>query len=520
MNIQITAQNAAKELLGRRRARNDLLTYASTIEIPGAPIHPDNEDCEEFRPVESAFGKHHLFWLACLQRVENGEIKRLLGLMPPGSGKSIYTSVVFPSHIMGRFPGCSVIVASYGSDLPRKWGRKGRSIARQKSYRRVFGTGLAADSAAADEWALDNGSEFMGAGILSGITGNRADGIIWDDLIKGREQADSDLIRQKTWDAYFDDLLTRKKPKAWEIGITTRWHEDDPAGRLLPENYSGETGWVDGRDGNKWFVVCLPAECERRDDPLGRQIGERLWPEWFGPDHFAPFKRSARTWSALYQQRPSPESGTYFKAEWLRPYVAAPDPKTLNIYGGSDYATTDGGGDWTVHLVIGVDPEDKMWLLDLWRGQTESDVWVDEWCNLVLKWKPIGWAEESGQIKSGVGPFRNKHARTRKAYCAPETFPTVGNKATRCQSMRGRMAMDGLYVPINEPWYPAFKAELMSCWSGKNDDQADALGLVGLLMETMVPGRGIKEPDPVVDDAYRSREEEANERGYDDWKTL
>ena len=126
-------------------------------------------------------------------------------------------------------------------------------------------------------------------------------------------------MRQKTWDAYFDDLLTRKKPDAWEIGITTRWHEDDIAGRILPEGYAGESGWVDGRDGNRWYVVCIPAEAERADDVLGRQIGERIWPEYFGPDHFTPFKRNPRTWSALYQQRPAPEEGDYFKADWLRP---------------------------------------------------------------------------------------------------------------------------------------------------------------------------------------------------------
>lgn len=520
MTIHVTPQQAARELLGRRRARRDLLTYASSIEIPGAPVHPEIDDCEEFKPIESSFGRHQLFWIACLQRVEDGEIPRLLGLMPPGSAKSTYTSVVFPSHVMGRFPGTNVIVTNYGSDLPRKWGRKGRSIARQKNFQRTFQTSLAADSQAADEWALDNGSEFMGAGILSGITGNRADGVIWDDLIKGREQADSDTIRDKTWDAYFDDLLTRKKPNAWEIGVTTRWHEDDPAGRILPEAYNGESGWIDGRDGNKWFVVCLPAECERNDDPLGRKIGERLWPEWFGPDHFAPFKRNARTWSALYQQRPSPATGDYFHAEWLKPYVTAPDRKTLNIYGGSDYATTEDGGDYTVHVVVGIDPEGKMYLLDLWREQTTSDKWVESWCDLVIKWKPIGWAEEGGQIKAGVGPFRDKEARRRKAYCVPEMFPTNhGDKASRCQSIRGMMALEGLYVPVNEPWYPEFKRELMSFPASANDDQADAMGLVGQLLAKMVPGRSAKEPEPEIDNAYRDRED-PHERDGSDWRTL
>jgi hypothetical protein len=186
-------------------ATNDLLTFARAVEIPGVPIQPDDEACEQFSAVEARFGKHHLLWLDCLQRVEDGEIKRLMGLMPPGSAKSTYTSVLFPVHVMGRFPRTQVIVANYGTDLPRRWGRKARAIVRQNSYKTIFGTALSKESAAADEWALTNSSEYMGAGLLTGITGNRADGVVWDDLIKGREAADSSLMRQKTWDAYFDD---------------------------------------------------------------------------------------------------------------------------------------------------------------------------------------------------------------------------------------------------------------------------------------------------------------------------
>lgn len=501
-----------QEIEGRERAKTSLLTFASSIEIPGAPVRPDDEECEEFRPVEAAFGKHQLIWLDCLQKVEDGKIKRLMGLMPPGSAKSTYSSIVFPTHVMGRFPGFQVITASYGSDLPRKWGRKGRAIVRQKQFQRIFDTTLSTESSAADEWALGNGSEYMGAGILAGITGNRAGGVIWDDLIKGRQEADSDVFRDKTWEAYFDDLLTRKKPGAWEIGVTTRWHEDDVAGRILPENYNGESGWIEGRDGNLWYVVCIPAEAERTDDILGRQIGERVWPEWFGPDHFKPFKRNARTWSALYQQRPAPEEGDYFKREWIKPCTMAtlPPLNTCRNYGASDYAVTADGGDYTTHGVVSIDPEDRMYLRDVWRKQAASDEWVEAFCDLVIAHKPIGWAEEQGQIKSGVGPFLEKRQRERKAYVHREQFPTRGDKAIRAQSIRGRMALNGLYVPIDAPWFAALVAELLSFPAGKFDDQVDMLGLIGQLLDRMTSGQKPKEPDkPKNISGYRSAQPQA-----------
>ncbi len=467
------------------------------IEIPGTPRSIDEDDeKEEFVPVKSAFGKHHLLWLECLQKIEDGQIKRLMGLWPPGAGKSIYSSVVFPTHLLGRFPRKSVIVASYGSDLPKKFGRRARSIVNQAVYKRIFDVGLSPESGAVDEWALTNGSEWMAAGILTGITGNRVDGVIWDDLIKGREQADSEVIRQKTWDAYFEDLLTRKKPTGFEVAITTRWHEDDVSGRILPADYSGESGWIKCRDGNDWYVVCLPAECERDDDPLGRSQGDILWPEWFTKEHFAPFKRNARTWNALFQQRPAPESGDFFKAEYLKHYERMPPRETLNIYGASDYAVTANGGDYTVHVVVGVDNQQHIYLLDLWRAQASADKWIEALCDLIEKWRPLGWAEETGQIKASLGPFIIEALRRRQLYVVRAQFPARSDKRTRAQSIQGRMAMDGLYVPTHAPWYPAFKRELMMFDAGAHDDQVDCIGLIGQVLDRMIKGNKLAEDGP------------------------
>ncbi len=169
-----------------------------------------------------------------------------------------------------------------------------------------------------------------------------------------------------------NDFKTRLVPHAAEILIQTRWSEDDLAARALNHE--------------EWKVICLPALAEA-NDLLGRKLGEPLWDDddyGYG-DQLVELSRNtpARTWSALYQQRPAPEEGDYFKVDWLKPYDRAPDRSTLKIYGASDYAVTADGGDYTVHVVVGVDPQWRMYLLDLWRRQSSSADWIEAFCDLV-----------------------------------------------------------------------------------------------------------------------------------------
>lgn len=513
-SLKPSPRAAAIELLRRRKARANLIDYARYIEVPGAPLS-EKEDEEGFKPVETVLAQHHELILAATQRCIRRHNGRSMMFLPPGSAKSTYGTVVGPTWAMGETPGFKVIGVSYGSDLARKFGRRMRSIVRQPAFSALFNTTLSNESSAADEWALENGSEYMGGGILSGITGNRADFIPIDDPIKGRQEADSEVTRKRTIEAYQDDILTRLKPGGSIMLTQTRWQEEDLAGSLLPEAYDGESGMIECRDGNIWEVICIPAQAERVDDPLGRKIGDYIWPEWFPEDHWKPFKRIPRTWSALYQQRPAPEEGDYFKAEWLRPYEKAPAKGTMRVYGGSDYAVTADGGDFTVHAVVGLDPEGRMYLLDLWRKQAASDVWIEAFCDLVIEWKPIGWAEETGQIKSGVGPFLERRMRERKAYVSREQFPTRGDKAVRAQSIRGRLALEGLYVPINAPWYEALRSEMLSFPAGKHDDQVDALGLIGQLLDHMFAGTAAKpKTEPDKGSGYRAMGER-NKRGAD-----
>lgn len=433
--------------------------------------------------------RHHSLLIQKLEAVERGEIPRMIVCMPPGSAKSTYASVLFPPWFLGRNPRKNIITASYAQRLSRRFGKRCRNIVGGDQFEAVFGFSLADDAKAADEWEVETGGEYTATSVGGAVTGRRGDLILVDDPVKGRKEADSIVVRDATWDWWLSDLRTRLKPGGAIVLILTRWHEDDPAGRILPDGYDGRSGWVTGRDGEQWYVLSLRAEAEG-DDPLGRAPGEMLWPEWFANGMLEREKtaQGPRNWNALYQQRPTAEEGHYFKREWLRYYDDLPAKETLTFYGASDYAVTADGGDWTVHGVLALDPEGRMYLADLWRKQAASDEWVEAWCDMVLEWKPLGWAEETGQIKSGVGPFRDKRARERSAFVATELFPTTGDKAVRAQSIRGRMAMSGLYLPRKAAWVPGLVSEMLGFPSGKHDDQVDMLGLVGQLMNKMVPG--------------------------------
>lgn len=156
---------------------------------------------------------------------------------------------------------------------------------------------------------------------------------------------------------------------------------------------------------------------------------------------------------------------------------------------------TSNGGDYTVHCVMGLDPEGRPWLLDVWRQQASSDAWVDAFCALVRKWHPLGWAEETGQIKSGVGPFILRKQIDTGAYVAREAFPTRGDKAVRAQSFRGLIATRGLYIQKDKPWATDLISEMMSFPVGVHDDQVDALGLIGQLIDRMFSGKAAPEAD-------------------------
>lgn len=511
---------AARELLRRRRARGSLIEYARGIDIPGAPLVETDEDCEDFATAETDVALHHRIIMGAIQECMEKYMGRLMILAPPGSAKSTYGSVCGPVWKMKKVPGYRVIAASYNAKIASKQSRKARALSRQEKEIAIWEDRpfLAKDQKAIDQWALTNGSEYMSAGLMAGITGNRANGIVLDDPLKGRLEADSQTIRDRAYEEYVDSVTTRLIPGGWVIIITTRWHPDGIEGRILPEDYDGRSGQVLCRDGQVWTVINLPAKCERSDDILNRKVGEYIWPEWFSQTsdptdgtHWAQWEsnpRAARTWAALFQQRPTLGEGLEIKREWAKWYD--PDilpgepgglPLRLTRYGGTDFATKEDKGDFSEHGIIGLDEEMNFWIEDWWYGQKTTDVTIANMMDLIARHHPWRWWDEGGPIDNAVRPAITAAMRE----CEPpvhvelESLPSIKNKVLKLSSFQARMAQGKVYFPLKRAWATRLLDLLCAFPAGVTDDGPDVCGLIARGIDVMMkPHRPVVQAKKVL----------------------
>lgn len=488
----ISPQEAARELLRRRMARASAVDFALAIDVPGRPVEEDEDsDAARYQILNNnLLAKHHRLILTKLEETSKKRHGRMMIFCPPGSAKSSYASIVFPSRFLGEAPDRRIILASYGDDLARKMGRRTRSIIRQEKYQSIYSVTLASDSQAAQEWALSNGSEYMSCGIRAGITGNRAHGIVIDDPIKGREQADSELIRQSTWDAYQDDLMTRLIPGGWICIIQTRWHPDDLSGRILPESWAGESGPILCRDGNVWEVVCLQALCETEGDPLGRKPGEYLWPEWFDEKHWQQFQQNPRTWSALYQQVPTLGGGMEFKREWVNYYGNAVNHLTMGRVMLVDPASgrRPQGNDYTSIWVVGVGQDDNYYVLDMVRDRLNLTERAEAVFRLHRKWKPQQVRYEQYGMMADIEYIRGEMERRSYRFRIDEVGGST-KKEDRIRRLVPLFQRGRMWFPVSKPYTDKqgqlhdlvaefVDHEMLTFPVGRHDDMLDALARI------------------------------------------
>jgi predicted phage terminase large subunit-like protein len=488
IDAQIQKDKRRELLLRRKRAvlvaRDDLLE-ATRLTMP----HPDNMD----DPRESLYvaAKHHELIADVLMAVERGDEDRVIISAPPRHGKTQLTTKTFPAWYVGRNPKNSVIVATYNEKFSVDLGRAVRNLMRSPMFGQVFpDVCLETGSQASDFMTVEDGGSLAFAGRGGTITGRGGDLLLIDDPLKGREEADSPTIRNKLWNWYLNDLKSRLMTDSGKIIIIqTRWHEDDLIGRLTDPLNS----YYEPQEAARWKIINLPALAED-NDALKRPEGTALWPERFGTRHLKDLQRAdPRGFSALYQGKPSPDDGDFFKDEHIQTYGRKdmPPKEALRFYVASDHAvSTKQGRDSTVLIPVGVDADDTIWVMpDVWWRQQPTDVVVEAMLNTIEMYQPFWWWAERGHISKSIGPFLRKRMIEERVFCAMDEIVPISDKQTRAQSIQARMALGKVRFPKFASWYPAARDQLLKFPHGAHDDFVDALAYIGLGLNKIVPSR-------------------------------
>lgn len=446
----------AKEEKARRRLQNDFSLYK--FYMYKRYEHPKHLGVLDYWLMQVA--RH-------VETKGKDGVAFLISEMPPRNGKTLTLSRFFPPWFLGRNPDFRVMNVSYGATLAEKSSRLARNLMTSPWYQAIYpNIDLDPQSKAADAWNLSGYEGGMDAmGVLGGATGKGAHLLLLDDLIKNREEAESQVIRDKVWDALTDDLLTRLEPGGAVVLNGTRWHQDDPIGRALKE--------LKHIYGDKMVRIRFPALAEK-DDPLGRMEGEPLWPERYPLDVLERIETTLGTysWSALYQQNPVPAEGGLFKQRWFAPYLDTCPPIAREVRYWDLAMSEKTSADFTAGVKFGEGEDGHWYITDVVHARVDWGNLTDFMANVMLKDGPSvqQGIEEKGYMSRAVQAL-NQDPRM-KGF-AIFGYPVDTDKVTRALPFAAK-AGAGLVHVLNRHWTQEYIDELCSFPLGAHDDQVDA----------------------------------------------
>lgn len=455
---------------------------------------PDPEDPNDCKKSKYKNARHHDATARVIEEVEKGKIQILILVEPPRHGKSEQVSRRLPAWYIGRHPTENVVVGTYSDTFAEDFGAEVRSIMNSPAYKQVFpNVRLQRGGTAKARLQTTEGGLVFFVGRGGALTGRGAHLLILDDLIKDEKEARSQAVRNQIWDWIVKVAMSRRMGRKLVIITFTRWNADDPIGRLTdPEN-----PFYNRKIAEKIKIINMPAIAEA-DDPLGRAVGEPLWPD--GPDKFdLEFLHQQQDldplgFAALYQGRPSVLDGDLFKRENVRYYDELPDD--LRIYSASDHAL--GGNernDPTLLISVGIDRQSNIYVLpDIFWRRAPTDIVGEAMLDMAQDKKPLLWWAGKDHITKSMGPFLRKRMGERQIFINLREVATIGDKVAGAQSIVGRFAMGKVYWPKTAPWVERAVTELMAFPNGLHDEWADTLGLIGRgLQSQFKPGKPASE---------------------------
>lgn len=398
----------------------------------------------------------------------DGKRPKMVIQAPPQHGKS-QLIVDFISWLSGKDPDLRTIYTSFSDRLGIRANLKLQRIFSSELYQKIFPATsinsanvvtISGQKLRNREIIEYNDAEgyFRNTTVMGSITGESLDLGVIDDPIKGREQANSKTIRDKTWDWFTDDFFSRFSENAGLLAILTRWHVDDPIGRLIGQSEDVK-------------VVTYKAIAD--EDEPHRACGEPLFPEHKSLEFLLERKKvmAESRWLSLYQQSPIIEGGGMFKVDKFRIIDAAP-AKLTRIVRYWDKAATEDGGCNSAGVKIGRTIDGQYIVLDCVKGQWSSltrERRIRQTAEMDGKSVKI-WIEQepgSGGKESAESTIRNLSGFTIKSE------KVTGDKVLRAEPYAAQVEAGNVMLLRGE-WNKDFISEHESAPNGALKDQWDA----------------------------------------------
>lgn len=392
---------------------------------------------------------------------------------PPQHGK---TSAIIEaiSWYAGKCRDIQFIYASYSEMLGVRANLKLQRIMDSFKYKKIFPkTIIDSKLVDADSTYLRNKEKiefinsygsFRNTTVRGSITGESLDIGILDDVVKGREEANSSLVRDKTYSWFLDDFYSRFANKSGLIIIMTRWHIDDIVARLLKE----------GKKNIKTLIFKAIAD----EDEEFRKEGEPLFPELKSLEFLLERKKTMveSSWQSLYQQNPINPGGMLFKEDWFKFYEQLPILKHRTIYVDTAQKTKE-KHDYTVFELWGESQNGQLYLIDLLRGKWESP----ELINRAL----FFWQKHSSINDNSLGILKamkieDKISGTtliqtlqRKGGIPVIPIPRHVDKELRAGGVAPFVQSGNVFLPQKAEFMNDFINEVLTFPNGVHDDQVD-----------------------------------------------
>lgn len=447
--------------------------------------------------------KVHVLLADKLQQVAEGKCKRLIISTPPRIGKSRLACIEFPAWALGRNPKEEIVVASYAQSLSLAHSRGTRTRMSDQVYQNLFETRITDGDSQVHDWGTPEGGRYKATGVGGGLTGRGASIILADDLIKDFAEAHSTTVLQNVWDWLWSVAYTRLTPNGAIVLIGTRWSVGDPIGRVTDTNY--QSTLVDSGVGDKWDVINLPALADV-NDPLGRELGESIFPERFTKERLLQTRAAVGSyvWSALYCGNPVIRGGNYIPVTNFQVIEAGEVPANLHWVRAWDLAASEKkSADFTAGIRGAIDADGNLYLRDGIRGQW---AWPTSRERIIQTarlepFTPVGIEAVAG-FKTA---YQNLWEIMPKNVMLREIF-TGTDKLTRALEWIALVERKKVFL-VRGDWVMNFLQEAAAFPDpGTHDDVIDAVSLIWTMLRTYVSIRPMPSIRGVTNSNRRSRQ--------------